>query len=59
METTKNKNRSVAASRVWKSMPMGAKIERIVRLNEGYRWYYDSLTEREKRARVLRCWQLG
>ena len=44
----------MAASRVWKRMPMGAKIERVVRLNEGYRWYYDSLTENEKRARVAK-----
>ena len=52
METIKNKNRRAAASRVWKGLSMDAKIERVVRLNEGYRWYYDSLTEREKCARV-------
>ena len=50
----KNKNRSNAANRVWKSLPMEQKIERVVRLNEGYKWYYDSLTEDEKRARVVK-----
>ena len=48
----KNKKRSNAANRVWKSLPMEAKIDRVARLNEGYKWYYDSLTEDEKRARV-------